>query len=62
MTIAKLPEDFIIICQKCGSVKTSIEHTEKFNMFYDDSYTENWVHLSCKECDNKKLIYSYNTY
>jgi len=42
MTIAKLPEDFIIICQKCGSVNTSIKHTEKFNDFYDDSYTEHW--------------------
>jgi len=53
---------FHIECKNCHSNNTSIEHTEKFNMWYDDSYTEHWVHLVCEECDNKKLMYSYNTY
>jgi len=53
---------FHIECKACNSNNTSIKHTEKFNMWYDDSYTEHWVHLVCEECDNKKLMYSYNTY
>ena len=53
---------FHIECKNCHSNSTSIEHTEKFNMWYDDSYTEHWVHLVCEECDNKELMYSYNTY
>ena len=53
---------FHIECKNCHSNNTSIEHTEKFNMLYGDSYTEHWVHLVCKECDNKKLMCSYDTY
>jgi len=53
---------FHIECKNCHSNSTSIKHTEKFNMWYDDSYTEHWVYLVCDECDNKELIYSYDTY
>ena len=53
---------FHIECKVCHSNSTSINHTEKFNMWYDDSYTEHWVYLVCDECDNKELIYSYDTY
>jgi len=52
--------DFIIECQICNSKENSLEHREKFNNYYDDSYTEHFVYLVCDECGNKKLIYSYN--
>jgi len=53
---------FHIECKNCHSNSTSIKHIEKFNYYGDDSFAEHWVHLVCEECNNKKLIHSYNTY
>jgi len=53
---------FHIECKVCHSNSSSIEHTENFIDYGNNSHTEHWVNLVCEECDNKKLMYSYNTY
>ena len=52
---------FHVECQKCHSNNYKIEHDSKLNMAYDDSFTEHYVYLVCKECSNKTSIYEYVT-